>query len=71
MDDLEAKLIATRTLRAKGFEGPIVSHALYEEHRNLIREAGANRTYLTMREAGRSLANHVMEARETTPSSQD
>lgn len=61
MDDLEAKLIATRTLRAKGFEGPIVSHALYEEHLNLIKEAGANRTYLTMREAGRSLANHVLE----------
>ena len=29
MDDLEAKLIAARTLRARGFTGPIVSHALY------------------------------------------
>ncbi|MEL6424848.1 MAG: cation:proton antiporter family protein [Pseudomonadota bacterium] len=62
MDDLEAKLIAARTLRAKGFEGPIVSHALHEEHVEQIKAAGANRTYLTMREAGRSLANHAHEA---------
>jgi Trk K+ transport system NAD-binding subunit len=62
MDDLEAKLIATRTLRSKGFTGPIVSHALHEEHVGMIKEAGASRTYLTMREAGRSLANHAIEA---------
>lgn len=62
MDDLEAKLIATRTLRAKGFTGPIVTHALHEEHVDLINEAGASRTYLTMREAGRSLASHAIEA---------
>src|SRR6056297_3223483 len=62
MDDLEAKLIATRTLRSKGFTGPIVSHALHEEHVEMIQEAGASRTYLTMREAGRSLANHAIEA---------
>jgi len=62
MDDLEAKLIATRTLRAKGFTGPVVSHALHEEHVEMIKEAGASRTYLTMREAGRSLANHAVEA---------
>jgi predicted Kef-type K+ transport protein len=62
MDDLEAKLIATRTLRAKGFTGPIVSHALHEEHVHMIKEAGASRTYLTMREAGRSLAYHAVEA---------
>lgn len=62
MDDLEAKLIATRTLRAKGFTGPIVSHALHEEHVKMINEAGASRTYLTMHEAGRSLAAHAAEA---------
>ncbi|RFP89495.1 sodium:proton exchanger [Rhodobacteraceae bacterium 63075] len=61
MDDLEAKLIATRTLRAKGFEGPIISHAMHEEHLEMMKEAGANRTHLTMRQAGRSLANHVLE----------
>ncbi|MEO1491202.1 MAG: cation:proton antiporter [Pseudomonadota bacterium] len=62
MDDLEAKLIAARTLRSKGFTGPIVAHALYEDHVDKIREAGANQTYLTMRQAGRSLANHAFNA---------
>ena len=62
MDDLEAKLIAARTLRARGFEGPVVSHALYEDHQQLITEAGADETYLTMTEAGRSLAAHASEA---------
>ncbi|MEM6481388.1 MAG: cation:proton antiporter family protein [Pseudomonadota bacterium] len=62
MDDLEAKLIAARMLRKKGFKGSIVSHALHEEHVELIKEAGANQTYLTMQEAGRSLANHAIAA---------
>ena len=62
MDDLEAKLIAARMLRKKGFEGPIVSHALHAEHVDLIKLAGASQTYLTMQEAGRSLAHHAMEA---------
>ena len=62
MDDLEAKLIAARMLRKKGFEGPIVSHALHEAHVELIKQAGANQTYLTMQEAGRSLARHAIEA---------
>src|SRR6056297_313885 len=64
MDDIEAKLIAARTLRAKGFAGPIVSHALFEDHVDMINEAGADRTYLTMREAGRSLAAHAAAALE-------
>ena len=64
MDDIEAKLIAARTLRAKGFEGPIISHALYEEHVKMISEAGADQTYLTMQQAGRSLATHALEELE-------
>jgi predicted Kef-type K+ transport protein len=60
MDDIEAKLIAARTLRRKGFEGPIVSHALYDDHLAQITQAGADKTYLTMREAGRSLAGHAI-----------
>ncbi|MEM9470455.1 MAG: cation:proton antiporter family protein [Pseudomonadota bacterium] len=62
MDDVEAKLIATKMLRKQGFEGPIVSHALYEEHAERIKEAGADQTFLTMQEAGRSLASHTLEA---------
>jgi predicted Kef-type K+ transport protein len=64
MDDLEAKLIAARMLRKMGFEGPIVSHALHEDHVDLIKQAGADQTYLTMREAGRSLASHAIEGRQ-------
>ncbi|MEM9248053.1 MAG: cation:proton antiporter family protein [Pseudomonadota bacterium] len=62
MDDIEAKLIATRMLRSLDFSGPIVSHALFEDHATLIKEAGADETYLTMREAGRSLAAHAVDA---------
>ena len=62
MDDIEAKLIAARTLRARGVTGPIVSHALYADHVDRITEAGADQTYLTMQEAGRSLAVHAVEA---------
>ena len=62
MDDLEAKLIAARMLREKGFTGPVVSHALHAEHVDLIKAAGADETYLTMQEAGRSLAAHAQEA---------
>jgi Trk K+ transport system NAD-binding subunit len=62
MDDIEAKLIAARTLRKRGFDGPIVSHALYEDHVGQIIEAGADQTYLTLHEAGRSLADHASEA---------
>lgn len=62
MDDLEAKLIAARSLRQRGFTGPIVSHALYDTHQEQIREAGADYTYLTMQQAGISLAEHTAEA---------
>jgi len=62
MDDLEAKLIAARSLRQRGFSGPIVSHALHDSHQEQIREAGANYTYLTMNQAGISLAEHTAEA---------
>jgi len=62
MNDIEAKLIAARTLRARGFTGPIVSHALYADHVDRIIEAGADQTYLTMEQAGRSLAAHAIDA---------
>lgn len=62
MDDLEAKLIAARSLRQRGFTGPIVAHALHESHQEQIREAGADYTYLTMNQAGISLAEQTTEA---------
>jgi len=60
MDDFEAKLIAARKLRQRGFAGPIIAHALYEDEADLIREAGADETHLTMQEAGKSLAGHAL-----------
>lgn len=62
MDDLEAKLIAARSLRQRGFTGPIVAHALHETHQEQIEEAGADYTYLTMNQAGVSLAEQTAEA---------
>ena len=62
MDDIEAKLISARRLRAQGFAGPVVSHALYADHVDKITEAGADQTYLTMQEAGRSLAANAAAA---------
>jgi predicted Kef-type K+ transport protein len=62
MDDLEAKLIAARSLRQRGFTGPIVAHALHEAHQERIRAAGADYTYLTMNQAGINLAEQTAEA---------
>jgi predicted Kef-type K+ transport protein len=62
MDDLEAKLIAARALRQRGFSGPIVAHALHDAHEEQIREAGADYTYLTMNQAGISLAEQAATA---------
>jgi predicted Kef-type K+ transport protein len=62
IDDLESKLIAARKLRERGFTGAIIAHALYEENVALIQEAGADETYLTMQEAGASMAGHALDA---------
>lgn len=62
MDHVEAKVIAARQLRAKGFSGSIISHALHDDHVELIRQAGADETWLTMHEAGVGLAEHVRRA---------
>lgn len=66
MDDIEAKLIATRMLRDHGFEGTIVSHALHADHVDMIHDAGADQTYLSLKEAGRSLAGHAIEETSTS-----
>ena len=68
MDDISAKLSVAQTLRAQGFGGPIVGHALYEDHAERITEAGADEIYLTMQEAGRSLAARAVECVKPTDS---
>ncbi|TWC29256.1 transporter (CPA2 family) [Pseudomonas sp. SJZ079] len=65
LNDVETKIISTQKLRERGFRGLIVSHALYEDIAQRIQDAGADRTYLTMSEAGAGLAEHV--ARDLQP----
>ncbi|RED12839.1 cation:proton antiporter family protein [Pontivivens insulae] len=55
MNDIEAKLIAARALRKKGFDGPIVAHAFHADELQSLGDAGADRTHLTLQETGRSL----------------
>lgn len=61
VNDAEAKIIATRKLRDAGFRGQIVSHSMHHDEAEKIIRAGADRTYLTMSEAGAGLAQHVYE----------
>jgi hypothetical protein len=65
LNDEEAKIIATQKLRERGFNGLVVSHALYEDIAQRIQDAGADRTYLTMSEAGSGLAEHVIRTLES------
>lgn len=62
MDNLEAKVSAARALRAKGFHGPIVAHALYEDHVQRLKSAGATQIYQTMSQAGIGLADQTARA---------
>jgi hypothetical protein len=62
MDSVEAKECSARALRRNGFEGPIVSHALFEEHIDRLKAAGATHTYLTMNQAGMGLADQAARA---------
>jgi predicted Kef-type K+ transport protein len=62
MDNVEAKECSARALRRNGFEGPIVSHALFEDHIDRLTSAGATHTYLTMNQAGMGLADHAARA---------
>ena len=68
MDGIEAKVTAARALRAKGFAGPIIGHALFQDELPRLREAGATHTHLTMTQAGLALADQTTRAlSEATP----
>jgi hypothetical protein len=62
INDVEAKVIATRNLRASGFDGLIVSHSMHQDEADQIMAVGADQTYLTMSEAGVGLAEHVLQS---------
>ncbi|WP_337880385.1 cation:proton antiporter family protein [Rheinheimera sp.] len=61
LNDVEAKVIATRKLRQAGFAGLIVSHSMHKDEAQQIMAAGADHTYLTMSEAGLGLAERVRQ----------
>ena len=61
MNDVEAKMIAAKKLRAAGFSGFIVSHSMHDDEARDIIAAGADQTYLTMSEAGVGIAEHVKQ----------
>ncbi|WP_419572285.1 cation:proton antiporter [Rheinheimera sp.] len=61
LNDVEAKVIATRKLRQAGFAGLIVSHSMHSDEAQQIMAAGADHTYLTMSEAGLGLAERVRQ----------
>ncbi len=62
MDNVEAKQSAARALRARGFHGPIIAHALYEDHVLRLKSAGATHIYQTMNQAGIGLADQAERA---------
>ena len=59
MNDIEAKILAARNLRRRGFEGLIVAHTAFRDEADAICAAGADRAYLTFSEAGVGLAEHT------------
>ncbi|MBP9047263.1 MAG: cation:proton antiporter family protein [Tabrizicola sp.] len=62
MDNVAAKVSAARALRTKGFSGPIIAHALYEDHVLRLKTAGATHIYQTMNQAGIGLAEQTERA---------
>jgi predicted Kef-type K+ transport protein len=58
----ESRLMATRQLRSRGFDRPIVAHAMFEDEARAVLKAGASQAYLTMAEAGVGLGEHMCEA---------
>jgi predicted Kef-type K+ transport protein len=62
MSGAEASIIATKNLRANGFSGLIVSHAVHSDQAKRIESAGADKTYLTSAEAGSGLAHYVIDS---------
>ena len=59
MNDIEAKVIAARKLRQRGFTGLIVAHTMHQDEADAIARAGADEAFLTMSEVGAGLAEHV------------
>lgn len=57
----EASKIAAKKLRSNRFKGHIIAHTKHKDHIKDIEDAGADKVYLTMEEAGENLVSHVIE----------
>lgn len=62
LPDVEAKVLASRQLRQRGFSGLIAATHVYEDERASILAAGCNVTYNYFHEAGTGFAAHVTNA---------
>ncbi len=62
LPDLEAKIIASRQLRLRGFRGLIAATHVFDEERAPILAAGCDVTYNYFNEAGTGFAAHIAEA---------
>lgn len=62
MNDLEAKTIAARQLRALNYSGVIIAPCMYEDEAEAVTAAGADRAFLAWPEIGVGLAEHVWQA---------
>ncbi len=62
LPDVEAKTLASRQLRQRGFSGLIAATHVFEEERASILAAGCNVTYNYFLEAGTGFAAHVTSA---------
>ena len=62
MPDPEAKCIASRQLRRRGFQELIGAISYYPEEESQLKAAGADMTFLAFNEVGVGLAEHVWEA---------
>lgn len=56
VNDATAKEQAVVSLRKKGFEGPIIAHAMWEDEIAMLEQAGATHVWQTMNQAGWGLA---------------
>ncbi len=62
MPDLEAKLIAARHLRSRGYAGLISATNVFAEEAELIAESGCDTTFNYYNEAGVGFAEHTWQA---------
>ncbi|WKZ11609.1 MAG: cation:proton antiporter [Gammaproteobacteria bacterium] len=62
LPDLEAKIIASRQLRARGFRGLIAATYVFDEEREPVIAAGCDVAYNYFSEAGTGFAAHTADA---------